>query len=501
MSRRSRALICCVTVLSLAACSARPPPVDALYASTAVGVGACRDLYAALDAMVEDAGVGDAQSARIAGYPYLRIERFLAADAIRPTADGADFQIWVGRLRDLDLQARHYELENLSSGIDAGDRARVETRLAACAEALIADELDTADKRARLLGAARVPDHYNVTGRVFGLYPFTSLAFKSGVDAYQESTRETFSLSLESLPVEGRLVRYVPPSGRASLSLDAVASLLRTADGEPLGVPSLTDAQWERLFDTFAPVYEIDVVDDDDRIGMPVWADDGLPSVDVRRPVVFRRVSYTRFEGQTLVQLVYSAWFPARPSEGDFDVLSGRLDGITFRVTLGRDARPLVYDSMHNCGCYHMFVPTTHLRERPIGDQHEEPLLVPQRIEPGEGRIVLRIANRTHYLQRVYFDDAASDGEAYTLLDDDSLRSLPAKDGRWRSLFEPDGIVSGTQRGERWFFWPMGISNPGAMRQWGHHATLFVGKRHFDDIDIIERYFFSADGEPEPTAK
>ena len=52
-----------------------------------------------------------------------------------------------------------------------------------------------------------------------------------------------------------------------------------------------------------------------------------------------------------------------------------------------------------------------------------------------------------------------------------------------------DGIVPGSERGERWLFWPMGVPEPGAMRQWGRHATAFVGRRHFDDPGILERYF------------
>ena len=71
----------------------------------------------------------------------------------------------------------------------------------------------------------------------------------------------------------------------------------------------------------------------------------------------------------------------------------------------------------------------------------------------------------------------------------DDLRSLPTLYGGRRSLFLSDGIVPGSERGERYFFWPMGIPQPGAMRQWGHHATAFVGRRHFDDPDILERYF------------
>ena len=58
-----------------------------------------------------------------------------------------------------------------------------------------------------------------------------------------------------------------------------------------------------------------------------------------------------------------------------------------------------------------------------------------------------------------------------------------------RSAYDPDGMIRGTERGERVFFWPMGIPSAGAMRQWGHHATAFVGRRHFDDADLIDKRF------------
>jgi hypothetical protein len=35
----------------------------------------------------------------------------------------------------------------------------------------------------------------------------------------------------------------------------------------------------------------------------------------------------------------------------------------------------------------------------------------------------------------------------------------------------------------------MGIVSSGAMRQWGRHATAFVGRRHFDDAELFERRF------------
>jgi hypothetical protein len=196
-------------------------------------------------------------------------------------------------------------------------------------------------------------------------------------------------------------------------------------------------------------------------------------------------------DGKILVQLNYVVWFPSRPKTSAFDLLGGRLDGITWRVTLSPDGRPLAYDTIHNCGCYHLFFPTSRLRARPQGFTVEETAFVPQQApdldEPGG--MVLRIAQRTHYVERVL--PTAADGAEvvrYRFADYDSLRSLPAPSGR-RSLFGPDSIVSGSERGERCFFWPMGIPSSGAMRQWGHHATAFVGRRHFDDPDLVERYF------------
>jgi hypothetical protein len=67
------------------------------------------------------------------------------------------------------------------------------------------------------------------------------------------------------------------------------------------------------------------------------------------------------------------------------------------------------------------------------------------------------------------------------------LLSLPAgKLGR-RSLFGEDGLIYGTERFERFWLWPAGIKSAGGMRQWGRHATSFVGRSHFDDPRMLDR--------------
>lgn len=70
----------------------------------------------------------------------------------------------------------------------------------------------------------------------------------------------------------------------------------------------------------------------------------------------------------------------------------------------------------------------------------------------------------------------------------DQLRQLPHPQGH-RSLYGSDGLIPGSQRLERWLLWPSGVKSAGAMRQWGRHATAFIGRAHFDEPDLLERYF------------
>jgi hypothetical protein len=162
-------------------------------------------------------------------------------------------------------------------------------------------------------------------------------------------------------------------------------------------------------------------------------------------------------------------------------------------VTLLPDGRPWVYDAIHNCGCYHLFFPTQYARLLPSKGVLAEPAFTPQHslTIKDDNHPVLRIAHRTHYIQRVYFGgpEAVEQTVDYRWENANALRSLPKPDGSRLSLFREDGIVAGSERRERFFFWPMGIPEPGAMRQWGHHATAFVGRRHFDDARLLEPLF------------
>ena len=196
------------------------------------------------------------------------------------------------------------------------------------------------------------------------------------MERLQAELRRGFEGSLETLPVRGTLVHYEPENAGAGLSAAEVASILERSARNPLGVPEPRGADRDELFATFAPILEVDVVANDDRIGFPYWAAAPAPRVDTARPTVFRRLSHTRLDGESLLQLNYIVWFPSRPRTGLLDILGGALDGVTWRVTLAPTGRPLLFGAMHNCGCYHMFFPTERLRRRGRSMRHEEPVLV-----------------------------------------------------------------------------------------------------------------------------
>jgi hypothetical protein len=150
-----------------------------------------------------------------------------------------------------------------------------------------------------------------------------------------------------------------------------------------------------------------------------------------------------------------------------------------------------MHDSMHPCGCYHWFFPSPRARPRPAPDEREEWAFAPQtlpRIEEGE-RAVVSIASATHFIERVGVTNGPDSLVHYSLRRYDDLRSLSRIDGSRRSIFDSQGFIAGSERSERFIYWPMGIASAGAMRQWGRHATAFVGRRHFDDADLLERRF------------
>jgi hypothetical protein len=274
-----------------------------------------------------------------------------------------------------------------------------------------------------------------------------------------------------------------------------------------LRMPVVTPERAWQLLVQHAPVLIVDTVDGNDRIGSLAWrasVQGATLAVNTNDPAAYVRVAWTQFNGAAALQLVYTFWFPARPAAHTLDMVAGHLDAVVWRVTLDAAGRPLVYDSIHACGCFQMFFPTERVRERPAPRDGEGPLdeslFVPQVLysPAADERVMVFLGAHDHNIERVGIDtNTPAPGIPYRLLDENVLRALPVPataGGGTRSIYGPDGLVPGTERAERYLFWPMGVPSAGQMRQWGHHATAFVGRRHFDDPHLFDRYFSLAPG-------
>lgn len=477
------------SLLLLAGCATAPPLPRAESPDDAPAL--CRALFERLDQAVAEADVGDAGADRIDGFPWLRVTRPLASfrfELDTPARRAA----WLRHLAAADAEGRAHELANLPA------RARVklaeEWRAAAAGTGL---PPEPADARAhcrerlnarlmagdhafdRLVGATRPSDEYRDWQRILGLYPLTRHIVLPRIATHQNARQRAID---DPSDPDGALRHYAVPPPPAGRPPPAPAALTRDA----LGIPQPTAARQAALFAAHAPVWAIEARSTADRPGALVRTP-AKPAADPARPAEYRHWSWTRFRGEVLVQLSYVLWFPERPPDGSLvDIYAGHLDGLVWRVTLTPDGEPLAYESIHPCGCYYTVFPAPGWRVRAPAPG-EEPVFAPRAApRPGpDERIVIRLESGTHYIAGVESGDATG----FTPLSPlplDSLRSLPLPAGGRDSAFAPNGLIPSSRRAERFLLWPLGVPNPGAMRQWGTHAIAFIGKRHFDDPYLLD---------------
>lgn len=489
-------LLLCLSAISISGCVSTPQ-----YQVDGDGTG-CYDQLLGADKLVSAAGAGDAETTRVPGVPYLRTNRFLAS--FNPeNMTNEQFQSWIQRMRDLDQTAREIEIANIPSDTfsiaSAKSRPALTAAVEDCADTMMNRDLTSDRLRAVLDTGIEVPDNYIEWQRWLGVYPLSALPIAIGYNRWKDANLKVFEHQSPTDLAEATFERYAPPPS-PQLADDEIAAVIAQArKRDPLSIPRFSDEEVKHLLGHFAPIWMIETVTDDDLIGTPYWQPDGPIQIDVRENAAYSRISFTRWGDQILTQLNYLVWFPGRPKQGSFDMLGGHLDGIIWRVTLGPDGRPLVYDTIHACGCYHLFFPAPPLRVKPLADASSinedavAPVPAPN-LEPGQ-RIQIRVASVSHYVTGVTAITDEMSTTRYELRDEIVLRSLPKTNGNRRSLYRPDGIVDGTERGERVFLWPMGIPSPGAMRQWGNHATAFVGRRHFDDPWLLDTWFWTATAE------
>lgn len=447
--------------------------------------------FSTLDAAVGREAVGDAAAFRLDGFPYLRTNRFLAAMGSRLGTPDQQ-RAWLDGLRRLDRLGREKEIRNLPEDALAPllDRFRVAgpKELTALAgehgDRLLETEAAIDGVIPAIADAARGNSEYSLFLRIAGLYPVAALPVTLLTHKAQREFREWHRTPPEDLPVRGRLITYVPPAP----VMDTAGPVAFQRD--PLGRIRLDPAQTRRLVNRFAPILRQDTVDEMDRPGRIHWQGETV-SVDPDSPTAYVYLTHAFFRETPALQINYVFWYKARTGPQAPLIERGHLDGMTIQVSLAPDGRPFMVNIMNNCGCYQQSFPNPDFIEGVAPQPLEVDAFVPADLPAGipPRHISFRVNSGWHQVQHIAAEAMPDDGRVYAIRPYAELESLDRETGGAESIFDPEGIVKGSQRIEPYLLFSMGIPEVGAMRQRGHHATRLVGREHFDDPGVFNRNF------------
>lgn len=470
--------VCIIVCLQLLACvsKAKYTPLyhDALQP--------CVQLLLDFKHQVKQQGVDDAQLLWTNTYPHLAFNRFSLSLINELQSHSARGQ-WLSYVsRQADKQ-RTIEYQNLP---DKGDFEL--SALTACAEQLAFANLTDQHFWQNLQQAPPVYDSdYQQWQRVLGLYPVAKLIARPIIDNEKDRIRNGFKQALANKP------KAYAPLFRAPLSAQEIQNQFKDAyAASDISWPLLSEEQWNKLLSYYAPNWLIGTASKDDKPGRIEFAGNGNAWVNPQQSVLYVFTSYTRLHGKILVQLNYNLWFANRTARSIFDPYAGKFDSILIRLTLNQHGQPYILDSIHSCGCYHIvFSLDPSLTFSAFDPNTDQPIAKRLMKRPlDHPPLTVLISSGEHMIKGLSWDNL-DNSLALTLSAYDQLRSLPFHPTYRRSLFDSAGMLTASKRAERWFLWPFGVKSAGAMRQIGHHATAFIGQRHFDDAFMFERLFLA----------
>jgi hypothetical protein len=393
----------------------------------------CMAEYQAIDMSVQQAGTTDAEYARIDGFPYFRINRFLASydfASLKP----AERTEWIDHLVAADKDERAIEIGNLPAmqrGILYGRLTRDPVQsVKACADTLRTFDHEKPEAHKALPPRAVVPVSDPAPTRAGAWTPEKLAALTSATPPAADGST-TFE-----------------PIGAKPMSPYTVKLLVNAARSKELKIPEPKEEAADRLIGSFAPMIRVTGKPDETMV-LPVWRDGKIAS-DYNAAAAYAKFSQAKWEGKPVLQISYFIWFKAAP-----------LDGLIWRVTIAEDGRTLAYDSVRADGTnYVLLLADPKLRAAGAARLPEI---------PDGSRLVLSIDGGSHDIRHVGVWDGVT-RDNYVLVEYDRLRRLYHHAGETRSLFNATG-TAGTAAD--------------APRQWAHQRL--ASGDYFDAPDLLAK--------------
>ena len=212
-------------------------------------------------------------------------------------------------------------------------------------------------------------------------------------------------------------MRHLPPTIRLATSI-LLLFLLTSCAVAPH--PSAVNQQYvlspatTTVLEQFAPNFIVDAADQDyNRIGTPAVRIQGNNGphvyVDPSQATIYAAEQQFCANDQTFTNLIYRIHFSKTPYA---HLTAGKNVGLIIIITLNQAQQPLLVTTVHSCGCYLAFIPTTNLAaaaypanwplngQKVYGEQLPS-LLAMQDYNPALTKLVLRLRSGTHRVMDV----------------------------------------------------------------------------------------------------
>jgi len=219
----------------------------------------------------------------------------------------------------------------------------------------------------------------------------------------------------------------------------------------------------DRLLNRLAPAFWVEQYQDDyNRPGAARASSPDAVFIDPDSPVMYveeRHFSTARGDYTNLLYRVHFKEIPCGWSP--YYLGAGKNIGLFVVVTLDAGGRPLLFTTVHTCGCYLAFIPTSNLprQERPTGWKTDRQSVYGENLpaelnyagaSPDQRRVQIRLRPGSHRVMDVWLAPTAESPQSATTISLqplDDLKRLPLKNGDTTSFYETSGSRAGHVKG------------------------------------------------------
>lgn len=439
----------------------------------------CLDDYNKLDDAIIVNKATDIQYARVNGFSYLRSSRYLASLEGKVN-NYKGFTDWLTALNNLSRYALSTEFDRLPEERKAAlfsNKTELRQRLKRCGSILVRTLSTMPEWRQTLRHRTKVKSSYSSWQRVAGLYPVVAAPFRLGERNKYTVQREQEDLFEPNIK-DHYTYAYVTKTQKPEFFPVSV---------NMAGIPKISSKRKRQLLHYHAPQIAMPDRQSHNRIGTVTLDPQGEPYVNIDQSTYYTWVDFGRFQGETTIRLNYSFWFEETPRKNQLDMRAGKIDGLTWRVHLKLDGTAIARDVAHNCGCNYRIYPSNGFTVQSDKSWINHPIYVGPELSQNRTQTLFLEAD-SHQVIAVK-DDVSSSQKVYRpvlVTHYNKLKRLNTTDGAKKSIFNERGIITGSERLERFVLWPTGITKSGSMRVAGSQPISKLSKNHFDDAFLLE---------------